>query len=52
MDKEINWTNMLRSEKEITNIERILESNLDDELKMRMIQQELRAVLVSHALIV
>ena len=46
-----SWSEVLRSEKEIANIERILESNLYDELKMRMIQQELRAVLISHAIV-
>lgn len=56
MDENVNkistsWSEALRAEKEIANIERILESNLDDELKKRMIQQELRAVLVSHALV-
>jgi hypothetical protein len=56
MDENVNkistsWSEALRSEKEIANIERILESNLDDELKKRMIKQELRAVLISHALV-
>lgn len=56
MDENVNkistsWSEALRSQKEIANIERILESNLDDELKKRMIQQELRAVLISHALV-